>query len=50
MVSRVAKMRKMNYIVKVSNQPISGANPNSVMAAISSTMVYADPRTISPTT
>ena len=33
----------MNYIVKVSNQPISGTNPNSVMAAISNTMVYADP-------
>jgi Skp family chaperone for outer membrane proteins len=44
MVSRVAEMRKMNYIVKISNQPVSGANPNSVMAAISSTMVYADPR------
>jgi len=44
MVSKVAVWRKMNYIVKVSNQPVSGANPNSVMAAISSTMVYADPR------
>jgi len=44
MVSRVAQWRGMNYIVRVSNQPISGTDPNSVMAAISSTMVYADPR------
>ena len=43
MVSKVAEWRKMNYIVKISNQPVSGANPNSVMAAISSTIVYADP-------
>jgi outer membrane protein len=44
MVGRVAKWRKMTYIVKVSNQPISGANPNSVMAAMANTMVYADSR------
>jgi outer membrane protein len=44
MVSRVAKWRKLTYILKISNQPVSGANPNSVMAAISSTVVYADPR------
>jgi Skp family chaperone for outer membrane proteins len=44
MVARIAQWRKLNYIVKVSNQPISGTDPNSVMGAISSTMVYADPR------
>ncbi|MFO0888620.1 MAG: OmpH family outer membrane protein [Isosphaeraceae bacterium] len=44
MVERVAKWKKMTYIVKVSNQPISGSNPNSVMAAMANTMVYADPR------
>ncbi len=44
MVARVAQWRKMTYIVKVSNQPISGSNPNSVMAAMANTMVYADPR------
>ena len=44
MVARVAKWRKMTYVVKVSNQPISGGNPNSVMAAMANTMVYADPR------
>ena len=44
MVARVAKWKKMTYVVKVSNQPISGGNPNSVMAAMANTMVYADPR------
>jgi outer membrane protein len=44
MVALIAQWRKMNYIVKVSNQPITGSDPNSVMNAISSTMVYADPR------
>ena len=44
MVGRIAQWRKMTYIVKVSNQPISGENPNSVMAAMANTMVYADPR------
>jgi outer membrane protein len=44
MVARVAKWHNMNYVVKVSNQPISGSDPNSVMNAISSTMVYCDPR------
>ena len=44
MVARIAQWRAMNYVVKVSNQPISGTDPNSVMGAISSTMVYADPR------
>jgi outer membrane protein len=44
MVARVAQWRKMTYVVKVSNQPISGSNPNSVMAAMANTMVYADPR------
>jgi Skp family chaperone for outer membrane proteins len=44
MVSRVARARGMTYVVKVSNEPITGANPNSVMAAMSKTVVYADPR------
>lgn len=43
MVARIAKWKKMTYIVKVSNQPISGGNPNSVMAAMANTMIYADP-------
>ena len=44
MVARIAQWRKMTYIVKVSNQPISGSNPNSVMAAMANTVVYADAR------
>jgi outer membrane protein len=44
MVAMIAQWRKMNYIVKVANQPIAGTDPNSVMGAISSTVVYADPR------
>jgi outer membrane protein len=44
MVSKVARWRGLNYVLKVSNQPISGSNPNSVMSAISSTVIYADPR------
>ena len=44
MVKKVAQWRKMNYVVRVSNQPIAGSDPNSVMAAISSTLVYADNR------
>ncbi len=44
MVARIAQWRRLNYVVKISNQPISGTDPNSVMGAISSTMVYADPR------
>jgi Skp family chaperone for outer membrane proteins len=44
MVKKIAQWRKMTYVVKVSNQPITGTDPNSVMAAISSTLVYADTR------
>jgi len=44
MVARVAKWRGMTYVVKVTSRPITGSDPNSVMAAISETMVYADPR------
>ncbi|QEH37965.1 periplasmic chaperone [Aquisphaera giovannonii] len=44
MVARIAKWRNLTYVVKVSNQPVQGSNPNSVMAAMANTMVYADPR------
>jgi len=44
MVAQVARRRGMTYVVKVTNRPITGSDPNSVMAAISETMVYADPR------
>lgn len=47
MVVRWAKHRGMNYVLKYTDpqkQQITGADPNSVMNAISSTVVYADPQ------
>ena len=44
MVSMVAQYRGMTYVMQVSNEPVAGSNPNSVMAAMSRAMVYADPR------
>jgi Skp family chaperone for outer membrane proteins len=43
MVSRVAKHRGFAYVVRVSNDPVTGQNPNSAMMAIERTIVYADP-------
>ncbi|AMV39755.1 OmpH family outer membrane protein [Planctomyces sp. SH-PL62] len=39
---KIAKARKMTYVMKVTNQQPSGANPNSVMAAMSNPMIYFD--------
>jgi outer membrane protein len=44
-VKRVAVYNKMSYVVRVSNEPISGTDPNSVMAAMSRAVVYSDPST-----
>jgi Skp family chaperone for outer membrane proteins len=44
MVRRIAVYRGMTYVVQVSTEPISGTNPNSVMAAMAKTVVYADPQ------
>jgi outer membrane protein len=44
MVSRVAQHKGFNYVVRVSNDPVTGSNPNSVMMAIERPIVYADPR------
>lgn len=44
MVSRVAQYRGMTYVMRVSNDPITGSNPNSAMMAIERTVVYADSR------
>ena len=44
MASRVAVQRKMTYVLKASNTPISSADPKSAMAAMSSTIIYSDPR------
>lgn len=44
MVARLAQHRGMTYVVQVSNEPVSGSNPDSVLAAMAKTVVYADPR------
>jgi outer membrane protein len=42
MVARVAKWKKMTYVLRVSNEPVTGSDPNSAMRAIERTVVYAD--------
>lgn len=44
MVAAFAKHKGMNYVMKVSNEPIAANNPNAVFAAIEKTVVYSDPR------
>jgi Skp family chaperone for outer membrane proteins len=43
MVARIAEYKGMTYVIQVSNEPVSGSNPNSVMAAMAKTVVYASP-------
>jgi Skp family chaperone for outer membrane proteins len=43
MVARVAKMRGMTYVLRVSNDPVTGSDPNSAMRAIERSVVYAEP-------
>jgi outer membrane protein len=43
MAARVARHKGLNYIVKVSSEPVSGNEPNSVMAAMARSIVYNDP-------
>lgn len=42
-VAQVAEYRGMSYVVQVSNGPVSGSNPQSVMAAMGKTVIYASP-------
>ena len=42
MARGVAKQRGMSFIVKYSDQPASGSEPNSVVAAMSRTILFAD--------
>jgi outer membrane protein len=44
MVAAVARHQGLTYVFQISNEPVSGSNPNSVMAAMSKTVVYSDPR------
>lgn len=39
----VAKANNMQYIVKISNEPVTGTDPNSVMAAMARSVIYSDP-------
>ncbi len=43
MTKNVAKNRGMTFVVKYSDTPATGSEPNSVVAAMSRTMLYADP-------
>ena len=45
MVEAVAKYNHMTYVVRISSEPITGGDPNSVVAAMSRSVVYADPST-----
>src|SRR5262249_51007370 len=42
MVARVAQHRGMTYVLRVSNDPVVGSDPNSAMRAIERSVVYAD--------
>jgi Skp family chaperone for outer membrane proteins len=44
MVTAVAQWKKMNYVLRVTNTQPTGTDPNSVIAAIQNTVIYADPR------
>ena len=43
MTAAVARKKGMTYIVKISEEPITASDPNSVMSAMARTVVYADP-------
>ncbi len=43
MAKGVAQKRNLTFVVKYSDQAASGGEPNSVMAAMSRTILYADP-------
>jgi Skp family chaperone for outer membrane proteins len=43
MVSRVARARKMTYVVRINRDQINGSDPDTVQSAMSRTVVYSDP-------
>jgi Skp family chaperone for outer membrane proteins len=43
MTAKVARYKGLNYVVKVSSEPVSGNEPQSVMAAMARSVVYNDP-------
>jgi Skp family chaperone for outer membrane proteins len=44
MVRRIAEYQGLTYVVQVSNEPLSGSNPQTILSAMGKTVVYADPR------
>jgi outer membrane protein len=44
MAAAVARYKKMSYVMRVSNESITAAEPKSVIAAMARTVVYADPK------
>jgi outer membrane protein len=45
MTEAVAKQRHLTFVVRISNEPVTASEPNSVMSAMSRSIVYADPKT-----
>ena len=45
MVALVAQHKGMTYVVRISNEPVSGTDPNSVMSAMARSVLYADKST-----
>lgn len=43
MSGAVAKANSMQFVVKISNEPVSGTDPNSVMSAMARSVIYSDP-------
>lgn len=43
MTAAVARANKFTYVVKVSSEPVTGNDPNSVMAAMARSIVYYEP-------
>jgi outer membrane protein len=43
MVEAVAKHNHMNYVVRISNEPVSAGDPNATLAAMSRSVVFSDP-------
>jgi len=43
MTEAVAKQRHLNMVVRISGEPVTASEPNSVMSAMSRTIVFADP-------
>lgn len=43
MVAAVARQKKMNYVLRVSNEPITSSDPRSALMAVERSVVYYDP-------